>query len=111
MTIEDIKYIAKTFTIECYRNSYIEDLHSKIKELDDIEMKKLNKDIYNKVYTYLLLFLSDNQKGYDIIANRIAFYRTFNTLNWDEPEIDKTLLSPYELNIIKQIEKQLKEDN
>lgn len=56
MKLNVVKDIAKALTIECYRNSYIEDLHSNIKELNDEEMKKLNKDICNRVYSILLLF-------------------------------------------------------
>jgi len=103
MKLNDVKDIAKALTIECYRNSYIEDLHSNIKELNDEEMKKLNKDICNRVYSILLLFFANSDKGYDILADITAFNKIYGA-HWDDPELDLSLFKPEDIEIIKQIE-------
>lgn len=111
---EYVKRLAKALTHACYRNGYIENLHSNpSKNLYDSDMKLLNKDIYNRVYTVCLVLLAteddDNisQKVFDEILG-------FNSLfggDWDEPEISKELVLPETLELIKTMERNLENVN
>lgn len=44
-----LESFAKAITAQCFRNGLIEDLHSEIPALTDEVMKKLNKDVCNRV--------------------------------------------------------------
>ena len=64
MDEEIIKELAKALTHACFRNGIVEDLHSKWACLTDENMTKLNKDIYNRIFSvlYYFFFGSDAEK-------------------------------------------------
>lgn len=101
------KKLAKIMTLHCCRNTFIEDLHegtvpssktgdfsdvkvvtpygeipwSGLSRISDEEMKTLNKEIVNKIYTFLDQLIS---KG------TVPMHPVFlnEPTDWDEPEID-----------------------
>ena len=117
---EFIKITARSLAHLCYRNGYIEHLHGdKTKNLYDSDMKVLNKDIYNRIYTILLLFMgpieyTENEE----IANNMIQHLIYNDWqinygsNWDEPEISKDLIfDGDEYKFIKELENMCKIEN
>ena len=102
--------LAKALTHACYRNGYIEDIHSNpSKNLYDSDMKLLNKDIYNRVYTICLVLLAtkeDNKKSQKVFDEILGFNSLFGN-DWDDPEIAQELVMPETLDLIKQIENNL----
>lgn len=97
---EFIKITAKSLAHLCYREGYIEHLHGdKTKNLYDSDMKLLNKDIYNRIYTILLLLMgpledTENEEIADSIRNHLMYnsWQINCGSNWDEPEISKGLI-------------------
>lgn len=105
--------IAKALTHIVYRNGYIEDLHSNpTKNLYDSDMKLLNKDIHNKIYTLCLLFLSGTEEGISILYKILwgnEFFSPFHFgLNWDTAEIDYSILDEEDWSTVKKIENKMK---
>lgn len=111
MDTKDVaKKLAKIMTLHCCRNTFIEELHSgvtpssktgdfsdvkvvtpygeipwtKVSRISNEEMKRLNKEIVNKIYTFLDQLIS---KG-TVPTHPIYFYEP---KDWDEPEIDPDL--------------------
>ena len=104
------KKLAKIMTLHCCRNTFIEDLHvgtmpsSKIGDFSDVkvvtpygeipwaelsrisneEMKALNKEIVNKIYTFLDQLIS---KG--TVSMHPVYFN--EPIDWDEPELDPDL--------------------
>ncbi|MCG2711983.1 MAG: hypothetical protein L6416_06635 [Candidatus Omnitrophica bacterium] len=108
MDAKDVaKKLAKIMTLHCCRNTFIEELHTgttpssktgdfsdvkvvtpygeipwtKIARISNEEMKKLNKEIANKIYTFLDQLIS---KG-TVPMHPVYF---FEPKDWDDPEID-----------------------
>lgn len=86
-----LESLAKAITAQCFRNGLIEDLHSEIPALTDEVMKKLNKDVCNRVYTFLLLCLSDDMTSTVQLFYNLAF-GNMCTSSWDNPEIVDNML-------------------
>lgn len=86
-----LESFAKAITAQCFRNGLIEDLHSEIPALTDEVMKKLNKDVCNRVYTFLLLCLSDDMTSAVQLLYNLAF-GNMCTSSWDSPEIVDNML-------------------
>lgn len=112
------KHLAKLLTVNCVRNSKLEDLHSgivpytetgdysdvyvitpkgkipwnELSRFNNAEMKELMIQIVDKVYTYLTVMDMDNPdydgKRSDFIDRLTRYYPN----DWDEPKIDKNLL-------------------
>lgn len=104
--------IAKTLALMCVHNTFLEDLHAgkvpvtktgdysdvkvidregkeipwmELSRLDDVEMKKLMKEITNRLFTWFAL--SDDP------AFATKMDRWVQTAQkWDDPELDKDLL-------------------
>ena len=110
---EFAKIIEKSLTNACYRNGYIEDLHSdRTKNISDTDMKKLNKDIYNRVYTVCLAFIERTyniEKGNKILNQILGFNSLFGK-DWDEPEIVRDMFIPENFKIMQEIEKELENE-
>lgn len=108
---EFIQFFARTLAHACYRNGYIEDLHSdRTKNLYDSDMKELNKDIYNRIYTVCLALFATNEDKMVGEAIFDSIFR-FNSLfggDWDEPKICEDMVYPESaLSLLKKIEKNL----
>ena len=104
-TKEGLQKWAITLTHLFYRNGYIEELHSdKNKNLLDKDMKILNKDICDRIYTYQLAILSQDT---ELISSLVGWNQYFG-VNWDLPKIKESMLSPENLEKLKEFEKTLK---
>lgn len=102
---EFLKDFTKLLVVNCVRNTFLEDLHcgtspssktgdysdvkvvspygeipwNKLSRISDEEMKKLMKEIVNKVYT--MLAKQKHQKFLNLLAMSYPS-------DWDEPELD-----------------------
>jgi len=81
----DLKRLALLMTVNCVRNTVIEDYHAQGK-LDDSEMKAFNQEVADKIYTFLH-YLHNKP-----IADSQAFLLAMGVMypsNWDQPKIDR----------------------
>ena len=82
-----LRHIALMMTVNCVRNTIIEDYHADGKLSDD-EMMAFNKDVHNKIYTFLKNWLGS--KGDDLAG----FFEAMSLLlpsDWDKAKIDTEL--------------------
>lgn len=84
MDKETTKWIAKFLTVHGYRNSLIEDYHAQGK-LSDKDMKRLNKNILNQIYT--LLYMLGSKDSIPPFMDPEHW-----TKDWDEPKLIKSWL-------------------
>ena len=70
---------AKLLVVNCVRNTFLEDIHSGAAQLGDEEMKKLMKEITNRVYTFLK-FIEDQ--------NFMTMMSHAYPDKWDKAELD-----------------------
>jgi hypothetical protein len=89
-----ISELALRMALHCVRNTIIEEYHSR-GSISDAEMKVFNKDVVNKLYTFLHIILNPDysrerelalQDDEDIPA---VYYRP---TAWDAPEFNKGIL-------------------
>lgn len=73
----------------CVRNTIIEDYHAEGK-LNDKEMKAFNKEVVNKIYTFLKFTVAAPSKEKEIFERVMQF---MYPANWDKPELDKDMLA------------------
>lgn len=102
--------LAKIITLHCVRNSYLEDLHAgifpssktgdysdvkvvtpygeipwnKLGRISDDEMKLLNKDVINKLFTFLYCYFNDG-------AIPVGFGAFYEPRGWDRAEFDDVI--------------------
>ena len=85
----EMKRLALLMASVCVRNTVIEDYHS-LGNLSQEQMKAFNKEVANKVYTFLRLLLSGSSEDLDaLMATSLPFY----PLDWDEPVLDDDMMS------------------
>jgi len=85
MSPANLKRLALLMTVNCVRNTVIEDYHAQGK-LDNSEMKAFNQEVANKIYTFLH-YLHNKP-----IADSQAFLLAMGVMypsNWDQPRIDR----------------------
>ena len=108
--------IAKTLALTCVRNTFLEDLHAgkapvskagdysdvkvvdgtgqeipwtELSRLNDAEMKKLMKEIVNRLYTW---FVKSDDPEFKVKMERWVQIAQ----KWDDPELDKDFLAKIE---------------
>ncbi|HTU24756.1 MAG TPA: hypothetical protein VMF30_05135 [Pirellulales bacterium] len=84
MSPAETKRLALLIAVNCVRNTCIEDYHADGK-LSDPEMKALNREVANKIYTFLHYLFGDS------VEDRQAFIGAMEMMypsNWDQPELD-----------------------
>ena len=80
----DVKRLALIMAVNCVRNTIIEDYHSQGK-LTQEEMKTFNKEVANKLYTFLeYLFNKPPEDQQAFLRAMSIMYPT----NWDQPKLD-----------------------
>jgi hypothetical protein len=80
----DVKRLALIMAVNCVRNTVIEDYHSQGK-LTQEEMKTFNKEVANKLYTFLeYLFNKPPADQQAFLSAMSIMYPT----NWDQPKLD-----------------------
>ena len=106
-----VNKLAEALTHLVYRDGFIEVLHrDKTKNLFDSDMKKLNKEIHNRIYTVLLLLLSQNEMSTHIYKKMLygnyPFGYMYRNPQWDKAEIDMSIIASEYRDDIKEIEKE-----
>ena len=92
MTSFEARLFAKMMTINCVRNTVIEKYHCQGKLTDD-DMKAFNKEVVNRLYTFLDCMFNRSDKERDLFLGKMAAVAEAFTAKWDEPELDKNLWS------------------
>jgi hypothetical protein len=72
----------------CVRNTVIEDYHSR-GNLSQEQMKAFNKEVANKIYTFLKFFLSGSARDTEALMNSSLPLYPFD---WDDPVLDREML-------------------
>ncbi len=107
---ETYNQLAKHIAFKCCRNTFIEDLHSgigpitkngdfsdvkvidgrgreipwnKVSRISDEEMRKLNKEVVNKIYTFFML--KDDEKAQEM-------FFCHNLRDWDDAQLDEDFM-------------------
>lgn len=84
-----LKRLALIMAVKCVRNTIIEDYHAAGK-LTEREMEAFNKQVANKLYTFLKYLLAPPS------PERDRFLRNAEKLyphDWDEPQMDHSSIS------------------
>ena len=80
-----LKRLALLMAVNCVRNTVIEDYHAQGK-LNDAEMMAFNKEVANKIYTFLtFLFAKPFEDGEAFLDAMSWMYPK----DWDQPRIDR----------------------
>ena len=93
---EDDNYFKKTATllaVNCVRNTVLENYHSEGK-IDDSEICALNKEVVNKIYTFLKFTFDSNQTEQ---LNFEALMSLAFPHDWDEPVLDEEFVKSLSL--------------
>ena len=86
----DTKMMAKAMTINCVRNTILETYHRQGK-LSDEDMKAFNKEVANRIYTFLDCLNNRSATERDLfLAKMIVEVEAFTT-KWDELGFDGNL--------------------
>ena len=91
---EMLSELALRMALHCVRNTIIEDYHSR-GSISDAEMKVFNKEVVNKLYTFLHIIMNPDYsrerelalQSYDDMS--AVYYRP---MGWDAPEFNKSIL-------------------
>lgn len=86
----ELQKIALAMTLNCVRNTVIEKYHCEGK-LSDADMKAFNKEVVNRIYTFLDSWLNRSEQERDLFLGTMAARADGFVKNWDEPELDKNL--------------------
>jgi len=79
-----LEELAVIMTVNCVRNTCIENYHAAGK-LTDSEMKELNKEVADRIYTFLeLLLVRSKQERQDFLAQE-GFLASSEVRTWDKP--------------------------
>jgi hypothetical protein len=93
MPPSDLQRLALLMTVNCVRNTVIEVYHSDGK-LSDSEMKSLNREVANKIYTFLHYLFNAPQEEQE------AFLSTMGMVypsGWDKPKMDDDFVKAVKL--------------
>jgi hypothetical protein len=88
-----VKDLALLMTVNCVRNTVIEDYHAEGK-IDDSEMEAFNREVANKIYTFLQFLLEKSD------VDRAAFLSVMGLMypsDWDKPKTDRDFVSAVKL--------------
>lgn len=83
--------LALSITLNCVRTSCIETFHANGK-LTDTDMKAFNKEVHNRIYTFLHVFLNGMEPERSVFLNKMLETAIGSTPNWDPAEIDRKML-------------------
>jgi hypothetical protein len=88
-----LKDLALLMTVNCVRNTVIEDYHAEGK-LDDSEMEAFNREVADKIYTFLQFLLEKPD------LDRAAFLSVMSMMypsDWDKPKADRGFVDAVKL--------------
>ena len=86
----ELQKIALAMTLNCVRNTVIEKYHCEGK-LSDADMKAFNKEVVNRIYTFLDSWLNRSDKERDLFLGKMAAGADPFVRKWDDPELDRNL--------------------
>lgn len=89
MSEDEYKALALSVTVYCVRNTVIENYHAEGK-LSDEDMKAFNKEVADKMYTFLTFLLDKQNNEYEAMMRVLLKYRP---TNWDAPKLDQNFLN------------------
>jgi len=88
MDDESLKDIALLMTVNCVRNTVIEDYHGDDK-ITDNQMMNFNIEVSNKIYTFLKYLLNaDEEEHADFLSLASMYYPT----DWRTPVLDSDFI-------------------
>lgn len=87
-----LQALSKALTILVFRNGAVEALHSHGACLDDDTMEKLNRDINNRIYTVLTVWLNGTEEDIHRLERSLNFLAKFYGHNWDPAKTIDILL-------------------
>ena len=83
----ETKMLAKAMTINCVRNTILEQYHRQGKLSDD-DMKAFNKVVVNRIYTFLDCIHNQSEREKDLFLGKMVAISERFTGKWDELEFD-----------------------
>jgi hypothetical protein len=93
MPPSDLKRLALLMAVNCVRNTVVEDYHAEGK-LSDVEMKAMNKEVANKIYTFLHYLFSDSVEDQEVF---LAAMGMMYPNHWDQPKLDADFVQSVKL--------------
>ena len=75
--------LSKALTLLLFRNGAVETLHASGACLDDDTMMKLNKDVNNRIYTVLTVWMNGTDEDIVRLERSLNFLAKFYGHNWD----------------------------
>jgi hypothetical protein len=84
---EAFRELALRMALHCVRNTIIEDYHAAGK-LTDNEMAALNREVANKIYSFLQIMFNPHYEA----IRPLAFKWLYAPQGWDQPQHDKSFL-------------------
>jgi hypothetical protein len=86
LLVQHFRELALRMALHCVRNTVIENYHAAGK-LTDPEMKALNQEVANKIYSFLQIMLNPYYAGM-----RTKAFGWLYAPDWDQPVFDKSFL-------------------
>jgi hypothetical protein len=84
MSTANLRHIALLMAANCVRNTVIEDYHAQGK-LNDAEMMAFNREVANKIYTFLTYMINKPREDWDDFLGAMSW---MYPRTWDPPKID-----------------------
>lgn len=78
-----LQALSKALTLLVFRNGAVETLHSSGACLDDDTMRKLNRDVNNRIYTVLAVWFNGTDADITHLERTLNFLAKFYGHNWD----------------------------
>lgn len=78
-----LQALSKALTHLVFRNGAVETLHASGACLDDDTMKKLNRDVNNRIYTVLTVWMNGTNEDIARLERSLNFLAKFYGHNWD----------------------------
>ena len=86
MNEEILQNMSRALTHLVFRNGIVEKLHSEGRCLDNDTMKILNKDINNRMYTYLFARFAGDEIELEKLDKTINYLTKYYGKDWDKAE-------------------------
>ena len=78
-----LQALSKALTLLIFRNGAVEDLHTGGACLDNTAMAKLNRDVNNRIYTVLTVWLKGSDEDIHRLERSLNFLARYYGHNWD----------------------------
>lgn len=78
-----LQALSKALTLLVFRNGAVETLHANGACLDDDTMAILNRDVNNRIYTVLTVWLNGTAEDINRLERSMNFLAKFYGHNWD----------------------------